>query len=127
MAACATQVCTLADEVAEGARHVIDDQSTDYTLFEVDEELQLLSKQGQQLQELLIAGEAAGYAGHAQFEEVQKAGLGEVHVEGAECWLEMVRGDLMAANSVQRTRAADTRPAGASSLLKISVERPPPS
>ncbi len=48
-------------------------------------------------------------------------------MEGAECWLEKVRGDLMAANSVPRTRAVDTRPAGASSLLQISVERPPPS
>jgi hypothetical protein len=49
MAACATQVRTLFNEVVEGTRHVIDDQSTDYILFEVDKELQLLSKQGQQL------------------------------------------------------------------------------
>jgi hypothetical protein len=44
-----TQVRTLAGEVVEGARHVIDDQSTDYTVDEVDEELKLLNKQGQQL------------------------------------------------------------------------------
>jgi hypothetical protein len=39
-----TQVRTLAGEVVEGARHVIDDQSTDYTVDEVDEELKLLNK-----------------------------------------------------------------------------------
>jgi hypothetical protein len=47
VAAWATQMHTLTNEVVEGARHVIDDQSADYTLDEVDEELQLQSKQGQ--------------------------------------------------------------------------------
>ncbi len=89
----------------------------------------MLSKQGQQVRELLAAGMAAGYAGHAQFKEVQKAVLGEVQaqVEGTESWLKKVRGDLMAANSVQRTRAVDTQPAGVSSLLQISVGRSPSS
>jgi hypothetical protein len=57
-------VLTLANKVVEGARYVIDDQSTDCTLDEVDEELQLLSKKGQRLWELLAAGGAAGFADH---------------------------------------------------------------
>ncbi len=82
MAAWATQACTLADEGVEGARHVINDQGTDYSLVEMEEDLQLLTKQGQQLQELLAAGVAAGSAGHAQFEDVQKAVLKEVSAGG---------------------------------------------
>jgi hypothetical protein len=39
----AAQVRTIANEVVEGSRQVIEDQSADYTLEEVDEELQLLS------------------------------------------------------------------------------------
>ncbi len=39
VAAWATQVLTLSDEVVESARHKIDNQSTDYTLVGVDKEL----------------------------------------------------------------------------------------
>jgi hypothetical protein len=123
VAAWANQVRTLADNVVEGARHVTDDQSMVYTLVEVDKELQLLGKQGQQLQELLATGVAAGYAGHPQFKEVQKAVLGEVpaQVEAAESWLEKVRGDLMAVNPARRTRPLHTWPAGASPPQQVSV------
>jgi hypothetical protein len=38
---------TLADEVLEAAKQIIDDQSTDYTLDKVDKELDLLTKRGQ--------------------------------------------------------------------------------
>jgi hypothetical protein len=71
--------------VLEGVRQVIEDQNADYTLEEVDEELQLLSKQGQWLLELLTAGGVAWYAGHPQFEQVQKTLLEEerAQVEGA--------------------------------------------
>ncbi len=106
VAAWAPQVLTLSDEVVESARHVIDNQSTDYTLVRVDEELQLLGKQGQQLRELLAARVVASYTGHPQFEEIQKAVLGEVHAEvkGAESWLGKVRSNLMVANPTWRRR-----------------------
>jgi hypothetical protein len=37
----------LADEVLEAAKQIIEDQSEDYTLEEVDEELEMLAKRGQ--------------------------------------------------------------------------------
>ncbi len=43
VAAWATQVRTLADNMVVDALHVIDDQSMEYTLVEMDEVLQLLS------------------------------------------------------------------------------------
>ncbi len=71
------------------AGQVIEGQSTDYTLEEVDEALQLLTKHGQWVGELLAAGGEAGFAGPHEFEQVQRAVLGEVRaqVEGAESWL----------------------------------------
>jgi vacuolar-type H+-ATPase subunit H len=80
----------LADEVLETAKQIIEDQSTDYTLDEVDEELDMLSKRGQQVRELLETGKKDGFGGHPEFEQVQRAVLGEIQaqVTGAETWLE---------------------------------------
>jgi hypothetical protein len=76
----------LADEVLETAKQIIKDQSTDYTLDEVDEELDMLSKRGQQIRELLETGKKDGFGGHPEFEQVQRAVLGEIQaqVTGAE-------------------------------------------
>jgi hypothetical protein len=103
---------SLADEVLETARQIINDQSTDYTLDEVDEELGLLARRGQQVRELLESGRRDGFSGHPEFEEAQRVVLGEIRaqVTGAETWLEKVRGDLYtAAVATQQTRAVDTR------------------
>jgi hypothetical protein len=111
-----TQMCSLADEVLESARQVIDDQSTDYTLDEVDEELELMARRGQRLRELLANGKRDGFTGHPEFEEAQRAVLGEVQaqVTGAEAWLEKVRDALYAATvATRRTRAEDNRRARA--------------
>ncbi len=51
-----TQVLSLVDEVLESARQVIEDQSTDYTLEEVDDELELMARRGQRIQELFNTG-----------------------------------------------------------------------
>ncbi len=69
---------------------MIDDQSTDYTLDKVGKELLLMAKHGQQLQELLTTGIEAGFAGHTEFQQVQRSVLGEVRalVYGADSWLE---------------------------------------
>jgi hypothetical protein len=102
----------LADEVLEAAKQIIDDQSEDYILEEVDEELDMLTKRGQQVRDHLEAGRRDGFDGHPEFEQVQRAVLGEVQaqVTGAETWLEKVRNDLYtAAVATQRTRAVDTR------------------
>jgi hypothetical protein len=107
-----THVCSLSDEVLESGRQVIEDQSMDYTLEEVDEELKLLAERSQGIRELLNAGRRDGFAGHPEFEEAQRAVLGEItaQVTGAETWLEKIRNDLyMAAVTTQRTRAVDTR------------------
>jgi hypothetical protein len=87
---------SLADEVLESAPQVIDDQSTDCTLGEVDEELELMSRHGQQLRELLDTGKKDGFVGHLEYEEAKKAVLEEVQaqVTGAESWLEKARADL---------------------------------
>ncbi len=79
----------LADEVLEAAKQIIDDQSEDYTLDEVDEELAMLAKRGQQVQDHLEAGSKDGFEGHPEFEQAQRAVLGEVQaqVTGAEVWL----------------------------------------
>jgi hypothetical protein len=58
--------------------------------------------------------------------------LGEVRaqVEGAESWLEKVRGDLYAATTIRRARAVDTRKAGAEGTsvpLLVVKDRQPPS
>jgi hypothetical protein len=49
-------VLSLVDEVLESARQVIEDQSTDYTLEEVDDELELMARHGQRIQELFDTG-----------------------------------------------------------------------
>ncbi len=49
------------DEVLETAKQIIEDQSTDYTLGEIDEELDMLSKRGQQVRELLEMGKKDGF------------------------------------------------------------------
>ncbi len=101
----------LADEVLEAAKTIIDDQSEDYTLEEVDEELAMLAKRGQQVRDHLEAGRRDGFEGHPEFEQAQRAVLGEVQaqVTGAEVWLEKVRNDLYVAEvAVQQTRAVDT-------------------
>ncbi len=54
------QMWALADEVLETAKQIIEDQSTDYTLDEVDEELDMLTKCGQQVRELLETGKKDG-------------------------------------------------------------------
>lgn len=66
----------------------------------------MLGKQGQQLRELLATRVVAGYTGHPQSEEIQKAVLGKVcaEVKGAESWLGKVRSNLMAANPTWRRR-----------------------
>ncbi len=94
------------------AKKTIEDQSTDYTLDEIDEELDMLSRRGQQVKELLEAGKKDGFGGHPEFKQAQRSVLGEItaQVTGAEVWLEKVRNDLyMAAVTTQRTRAVDTR------------------
>jgi hypothetical protein len=68
-----TQVRSLADEVLESARLIIEDQSTDYTLEEMDEELELLARRGQQIRELLDTSRRDGFAGYLEFEEAQRA------------------------------------------------------
>jgi hypothetical protein len=95
---------------------VNDYQSMDYTLDEVDEELQLIAKHGQWLQELLATSREGGFTEHPEFKQAQRSVLGEVQaqVNGAESWLEKVRADLYAAAvASRRTRAVDTRRAGA--------------
>jgi hypothetical protein len=93
VSAWATQMRSLVDEVLETARQIIDDQSTDYTLDKVDEELGLLARRSQQVRELLKAGRRDGFVGHLEFKEAQRAVLGEIQaqVTGAETWLEKVR------------------------------------
>jgi hypothetical protein len=49
----------------------------DYTLDKVDEELQLMAQHGQWLKELVAAGRRDGFAGHPDFEEAQRAVMGE--------------------------------------------------
>jgi hypothetical protein len=50
----------------------------------------MLSKRGQQVRELLETGKKDGFGGHPEFEQVQRAVLGEIQaqVTGAETWLE---------------------------------------
>ncbi len=101
----------LVDEVLETTKEIIKDQSIDYTLDEIDEELDMLSKRGQQIRELLETGQKDGLGSHPDFEQTQRAVLGEItaQVTGAETWLEEVRSDLYAAVvTTQRTRAEDT-------------------
>jgi uncharacterized 2Fe-2S/4Fe-4S cluster protein (DUF4445 family) len=76
----------LADEVLEAAKQIIDDQSEDYTLEEVYEELEMLAKRGQQVRDHLEAGRRDGFEGHPEFEQAQRAVLGEVQAQvgGAE-------------------------------------------
>jgi hypothetical protein len=99
----------------------------------MDEELQLMAKHGQRLRGLLAAGRENVFAGHPEFKEVQRAVLGEVEAQviGAESWLEKVRADLYAAAVVtRRTRAVDTRRAGAEVTgvaLRVFLDRQPPS
>jgi phytoene/squalene synthetase len=61
-------VPSLADKVLESARQVIEDQSTDYTLDKVYEELELMARHGWRLWELLDIGKRDGFAGHLEFE-----------------------------------------------------------
>jgi hypothetical protein len=98
--------------VLESAKQVIDNQSTEYTLDEVDEELELMARHGKRLQELLAASKKDGFAGHLEFEEAQRAVLEEVQaqVTGAESWLEKVRADLYEATvTTRRARAEENR------------------
>ncbi len=49
----------LADDVLEAAKQIIEDQSEDYTMEEVDEELEMLAKRGQQVRDHLEGGMAS--------------------------------------------------------------------
>jgi hypothetical protein len=62
----------------------------------VDEELEMLTKHGQQVWDHLEAGRRDGFAGHLEFEQAQQAELGKVQAKatGAEAWLEKVKNDL---------------------------------
>jgi hypothetical protein len=65
-----------------------------------------------QVRELLEIGRRDGFSGHPEYEEAQRAVLGEIQaqVTGAETWLEKISNDLYtAAVATQRTRAVDTR------------------
>jgi hypothetical protein len=58
--------------------------------------------------------------------------LGEVRaqVEGAESWLEVVRGDLYTTSTIRKTGAVNTQPGGevgASAPLLVFMERQQPS
>jgi hypothetical protein len=102
----------LADEVLETVNQIVEDQSNDYTLDEIDEELDMLSQCGQKVKELLEASKKDGFGGHLEFVQTQRAVLGEItaQVTGAETWLEKVRNELCtAAVTTQQTRAVDTR------------------
>ncbi len=106
------RIPVLADEVLEAAKQIIEDQSKDYTLEEVDEELEMLAKRGQLVRDHLEAGRRDGFAGHPEFKQAQRAVLGEVQAKatGVEAWLEKVRNDLYTAGAaVQRTRAVNMR------------------
>jgi hypothetical protein len=99
-------------EVMETVKEIIEDQSTDYTLDKIDEGLDMLSKRGQQVKELLEAGKKDGFGGHPEFNQAQQSVLGEItaQVTGSEVWLEKVRSNLYAAAvTTQRTRVVDTR------------------
>jgi hypothetical protein len=72
-----TKVSSVGNKVLKSAQQVIDDQSMDYTLDEVDEELQLMTQHSQQLKELIAAGRRDDFAGHPDFEEAQRAVMGE--------------------------------------------------
>jgi hypothetical protein len=112
VSAWANRMRALADEVPEAAKQILEDQSEDYTLDEVDEELAMLTKRGQQVREHLEAGRRDGFDGHPEFEQAQLAVLGEIQaqVTGVETWLEEVRNNLYtAAVAVQQTRAVDRR------------------
>jgi hypothetical protein len=98
--------------VLETAKQIIEDQNEDYTLDKADEELDMLTKRGQQVREHLESGRRDGFDGHPEFKQAQRAVLGEIQaqVTGAETWLEKVRNDLYtAAVAVRRTRAVDMR------------------
>jgi hypothetical protein len=69
------QMRTLADEVLESTKQIIEDQSEDYTLDKVDEELDMLVKPGQQVREHLESGRRDGFDGHPEFEQVQRGCL----------------------------------------------------
>jgi hypothetical protein len=123
----------LADEVLEAAKQIIEDQSKDYTLDELDEELEMLAKRGQLVRDHLEAGRRDGFAGHPEFEQAQRAVLGEVQAKatGAEAWLEKVRNDLYTTRvAVQRTRAVDTHQDSeereAVPVRVLPVAQPPP-
>jgi hypothetical protein len=59
----------------------------------------MLFKRGQQVRELLETGQKDWFGGHPDFEQTQRAVLGEItaQVTGAETWLEKVRNNLYAA------------------------------
>ncbi len=57
---------------------MLEEKSTNYTLMELDDELQVYRKEGQRLSELLMAERLARYANHAQFKEIKVAVMEEV-------------------------------------------------
>jgi hypothetical protein len=99
----------------------------------VEEELQLMTKYGQRLHELLTTGKEAGFVGHPESEQMQQTILKEVQaqVNRVESWLEKVRSDLYAATiTIRRTRAVDTRRTGAEATavpLRVVSDRQLPS
>jgi hypothetical protein len=87
----------------------------------------MLAKRGQQVRDHLEAGRRDGFEGHPEFEQAQRAVLGEVQAQvgRAEVWLEKVRNDLYTAEvAVQRTRAVDRRQ-GSEEQETVPVRVPP--
>jgi hypothetical protein len=71
------QVRTIAKDAVWVAKKVLKDQSTNYTVAEIDDKLQVYCDRGQRLSELLVTGWLAGYARHPRFKGAKAAVQGE--------------------------------------------------
>jgi hypothetical protein len=67
------QVQAIVKDLVRNTKEVLEDQSTNYTVVKIDNEVQVCSDRGQQLSELLAAGWSASYISQQRFEEVKKA------------------------------------------------------
>jgi hypothetical protein len=93
IAAWVNQVRVVADEALMTVKMIMEVKSLDYTLEEIEDELRMASKRGQQLGEFLASAILAGFSEHPKFEEIKRVILEQVMsvMEEAEDWLTNIK------------------------------------